>query len=221
MFSGFTQETSDFLWDLKFNNERTWFLENKERFETYVNRPFRALAAETEQLLKQRYPLFGGKMHISRIYRDARRLHGKGPYKENLWFSFEDPRAANAEASLFFEISAASYGYGIGFWTLRASQSEALRKRIDANPAAFERAALPIRESGLYRIEGTEYKKIQGTHSPAVNDWYNRRSPAAVAGDDFGGVLLTPELPEFIADRFDILMPMYEYLTEFTVSLNN
>ena len=25
MFEGFTQATSDFLWDLSFNNERPWF----------------------------------------------------------------------------------------------------------------------------------------------------------------------------------------------------
>ena len=28
---------------------------------------------------------------VSRIYRDARRLHGRGPYKDHLWFCVERP----------------------------------------------------------------------------------------------------------------------------------
>ena len=33
MFEGFTQETSEFLWELSFNNERPWFLAHREQFE--------------------------------------------------------------------------------------------------------------------------------------------------------------------------------------------
>ena len=32
MFEGFTMETSQFLWDLSFNNERPWFQAHKEQF---------------------------------------------------------------------------------------------------------------------------------------------------------------------------------------------
>ena len=47
MFEGFTQETSEFLWELSFNNERPWFLAHREQFERCLNRPFRALAQES------------------------------------------------------------------------------------------------------------------------------------------------------------------------------
>ena len=29
MFQGYTQETVDFMWGIRFNNERGWFLEHK------------------------------------------------------------------------------------------------------------------------------------------------------------------------------------------------
>lgn len=221
MFCGFSEETSRFLWDLKFNNERPWFLENKDRFDKYVGTPFKALAEDTYDILKERYPFLNTKLHVSRIYRDARRLYGKGPYKENLWFSIEDPRTANAEASLFFEITPSSYCYGMGFFCLKASQTELFRKRIEANPAEFENLALQITNSDIYSIAGKEYKKIHGSFSPCVNDWYNRRNPYAVAGGDFGGILYSSLLPQFLADRYDILMPMFEYLTDFSLRLNN
>lgn len=221
MFKGFSEDTSRFLWDLKFNNERTWFLENKDRFETFVNQPFRELAADTHQLMKQRYPYLETALHVSRIYRDARRLHGRGPYKENLWFSIEDPRAREAEVSLFFEINASSFCFGMGFYCLKASQTAQFRKRIEANPAGFESLAEPISRSGYFRISGPEYKKIRGEYAPSVNEWYNRKYASAISGGDFGGILLTPELPEYLTDRFEVLMPMYEYLGDFTLSLND
>ena len=78
MFEGFTTQTSDFLWELAFHNERPWFLEHKEQFEQVLNRPLKALAADTAALMEQRFPSRGFKLHVSRIYRDARRLFGRG-----------------------------------------------------------------------------------------------------------------------------------------------
>ena len=44
MFRGFSKETSEFLWELSFNNERPWFQAHKEQFELCLNEPFKALA---------------------------------------------------------------------------------------------------------------------------------------------------------------------------------
>ena len=32
MFQGYTQETVDFMWGIRFNNERGWFLEHKQQY---------------------------------------------------------------------------------------------------------------------------------------------------------------------------------------------
>lgn len=73
MFNGFTPAAGDFLWELAFNNERVWFNEHKEQFEQTVNEPFKALAAETQALMCSRFPEMDCRLHVSRIYRDARR----------------------------------------------------------------------------------------------------------------------------------------------------
>ena len=88
-FDGFSPKTSEFLWELSFNNERTWFLAHKDEFERVLNAPFKALAEETFALMQQRYPQLDCRLHVARIYRDARRLHGRGPYKDHLWFSIK------------------------------------------------------------------------------------------------------------------------------------
>ena len=90
MFEGFTSETSEFLWELSFHNERPWFLAHKEQFERCLNEPFKALAAETTEKMRLRWPQMDFQSHVSRIYRDARRLYGRGPYKDHLWFTVEN-----------------------------------------------------------------------------------------------------------------------------------
>ena len=46
MFQGFTPEAVEFLWGIKFNNNREWFLPRKEQFLALVDRPMRGLGSE-------------------------------------------------------------------------------------------------------------------------------------------------------------------------------
>ena len=46
MFQGFTPEAVEFLWGIKFNNNREWFLPRKEQFLALVDRPMRELGSE-------------------------------------------------------------------------------------------------------------------------------------------------------------------------------
>ena len=83
MFQGYTQGTIDFLWNLRFNNERGWFQAHKEEFAELVDRPTRELAAQLTHEMTQAFPKLGLELKVSRIYRDARRLFGRGPYKDH------------------------------------------------------------------------------------------------------------------------------------------
>ena len=114
MFEGFTHQTSDFMWELAFHNERPWFLEHKEQFEQLVNRPFKALAEDTAAQMALRFPRRSFKLHVSRIYRDARRLFGRGPYKDHLWFSLKSDEILLEGPMFWFEIGAADFSYGMG-----------------------------------------------------------------------------------------------------------
>ena len=87
MFQGYTQGAVDFLWGLALNNERPWFQAHKEEYEQYLHQPFLALAEDVKQKMEERFPGLAPAIHISRIYRDARRLYGRGPYNDHLWFS--------------------------------------------------------------------------------------------------------------------------------------
>ena len=91
MFDGFREETMEFLWGVRLNNERSWFLEHKTLYEEFLYRPLKELGAEVQAEMLNVQPESQFNVHVSRIYRDARRLHGRGPYKDHLWFTLRPP----------------------------------------------------------------------------------------------------------------------------------
>ena len=88
MFTGYSDKVGDFFWELRFNNSREWFNPRKAEFDQLVMQPTKALANELYDWFQEQYPALGLNLHISRIYRDARRLFGRGPLKDEIWFSF-------------------------------------------------------------------------------------------------------------------------------------
>lgn len=215
MFEGFTNKTSDFLWELTFNNERPWFLAHKEEFEQVLNKPFKTLAAQTAGLMQEKYPRMDCRLHVARIYRDARRLHGRGPYKDHLWFSIKNGDTLLEGPMFWFEIGAAEYSYGMGFYSATPEQMEAFRRSVDANPARFERMAADIEADKRFSVTGEEYKRPKGDRGELINKWYNRRRIGIECSEDFGGRLFSPELPELLAETYSKLMPMYEFFLGF------
>ena len=215
MFQGFSKETGEFLWELSFHNERPWFLEHKEQFERVLNQPFKALAKETGALLQARFPDMTVQGHVSRIYRDARRLFGRGPYKDHLWFTLWDSAAGREGPAYWFEIGAATYGWGMGWFEAAPAEMEQFRRTIDANPARFARLAGEIAAlEQNYKVIGPGYARPKGSYDEPVKSWYERKWVGVEAMRDLEGDAFTPELPKLLADAFKELTPMYRFLLE-------
>ena len=45
MFTGFSPETVDFLWGIRMNNNRDWFLAHKKQYVDSLYEPMKALGA--------------------------------------------------------------------------------------------------------------------------------------------------------------------------------
>lgn len=212
MFNGFPKESSDFFWELIFNNDREWLHEHKQEFDGLLNRPLKELAEETAALLEERFPEMQPKAHVSRIWRDSRRLFGRPPLKEEMWFEIRSENAPDDSATFYFVIKPAMVGWGMGFWCASAAQMESFRAGIDANPAEFERLAAGIAAMKDYEVEGPEYKRKKGEFGNATDNWYNRKGVSVNHSEDFGQRASSPKLPLILADEFSELMPMYDYL---------
>ena len=209
-----TNASIDFLWELALHNERPWFRDHKEQFERVLHQPFKELAAGTLELMDKRSPEHRFSVHVSRIYRDARRLYGRGPYQDHLWFSPQKQDAQSRGPMLWFELGREGTSHGVGFWDRTARQAEVFRKRLDAAPQHFESLvqSLPDLEKG--RLWGDEYKRPKGDLGPVLNPWYNRKQASFGYDNYFGPELFSPELPVRLADSFTGLLPLYDFFRE-------
>lgn len=210
-FQGFSPRAFDFFWELGLHNERPWFQAHKEEFKAELDRPFRALAAQTLAGMDQRFPQLGLRLHVSRIYRDARRLFGRGPYQDNLWFSLQ--RESRSVGPVFwFEINGEGYSHGVGHWDRTPAQAAVFRRKVAGHPARFEALIRGLPEG--YRLWGEPYKRPKLTLGEPLDDWVNRKTVSVGYEGAFGKAVLTPALPGLLVDSMSQLVPLYQFFAE-------
>ena len=151
MFNGFTRQTIDFMWNLRFNNNKAWFEEHKDDFKLDFQIPMKALGQAVFERITNDYPHHGFIHKLSRIYKDARRVRGGEPYRCNLWFSIERPSEEWTSTPVFwFELTPDDWSYGLGYYQAKAATMAKLRARIDSNPTKFENFIAPIKEQNEF-----------------------------------------------------------------------
>ena len=213
MFEGFSQASIDFLWGIRFNNERIWFLDHKGEFKEFVDGPLHQLADEVTAVMQEEFPNLQLEKKVSRIYRDARRLYGRGPYKDHLWFSLRKPgERDSAIPCLYFEIAPEYYSCGVSCYDPRPLTMAKLRARIDRDPAPFAKLVRALNKHPEFQMEGERYKRPKGDPGPLLEPWYNSRHITLARTDNCEGILFTPELKEQVLRDFRLLAPLYEYL---------
>lgn len=213
MFQGFTQGAVDFLWGVRLNNEREWFREHRQEYLDLVDAPLRELAAQTQEAMNRKYPKLQLSLHVSRIYRDARRLHGRGPYKDHLWFVLARMREDHLGAMpcFYFEIAPEYHSMGMGYYNASPLTMAKFRSRMDRNPAEMEKLARRLNRQNDFVLEGEEYKRPRGDPGKLLAPWYNRKSVSLDWYRSCEGSLFTPGLADEILEGFRFLMPFYRY----------
>ena len=215
MFTGFTPETFDFLWGIRMNNNRDWFLEHKQQYVTALYEPMKALGQELFQPFLDRP---GNILKVSRIYRDAR-LHHPDPYKESLWICIRQDVEWWAEnPCLYFEIRPEGASYGFFLWRPRTASMEDFRRRITAYPDEFLNLIRTTEEAVGMGVTAECYKRPKPTDNPALEPYFAWKAQIGCVRDVAPGPeLFGPELKQEVADFFDKLTPLYEYFNQFKV----
>ena len=212
-FVGFSQSTIDFMWDLRFNNNKPWFEEHKDEFIREFQTPMKALGCEVFERINADFGGRGFIHKISRIYKDARRVKDGEPYRANLWFSIERPAEEWTSTPVFwFELSPENWSYGLGYYAARAETMTKLRARIDKNPKAFEKLIAPFERQDEFVLDGSEYARRKEAPTAKTATWYNKKSFSLIHTQANGNELFTPELAVRLAKGYAFLMPLYDYL---------
>lgn len=213
MFTGFTDATVDFMWGIRFNNEKPWFEAHKEIYLKEFYEPMRALGGEMYDFIAAERPDYGLVCRVARIYRDARRLHGRGPYKDNLWFSIERPAELwSANTCFFFGLHPEGWSYGMGYWMPKPATMAKLRRRIDRDPEPMEELMRTFNAQSEFVLDAEQYKKPRSVPpSELVAPWYQARSFSLTHEDQLTDEIFCRGVVERMKEGFKFLLPYYDY----------
>jgi len=221
MFTGFSDETVQFLLDLRFHNYTDFFHEQHDRYVETVQRPFYELIGDLGQTMLQIDPEMEIRPYkcLSRIHRDTRFSRDKSPYRDHHWFLFR--RAAEPrEKSLFYfgEFGPERLDWGMGIWSENREVLDLFRKKILANPmgmsAMIEDMNLPDRHLGL---GGTVHRRMQvpAAVPPAMARWYTAKEFYIGKVDPEYRLAFSGKLMQEMKKDFCAMAPLYRTLRGF------
>lgn len=210
VFSGFSPETFDFLWGIRMNNNREWFLAHKEQYTACLYEPMKALGQELFRPFLDRP---GNLLKVSRIYRDAR-MHPPEPYKESLWICIRRDVEWWAQAPcLFFEITPEGASYGLLLWQPSTAYLERFRQRISGQPEPFLKLVTSAEKSTGTAVTAQLYKRPKVPENPALAPYFAWKGGIGCIRELAPGPeLFSPGLAEEVRDFFQKLIPLYDYL---------
>ena len=161
----FTSDTFDFLRDLEQNNEKTWFEDNRARYENALKTPALDLIAALSEPMSALSPALRAEPRLNgslrRINRDARFSKDKTPYSPRLHLVFWHGDHPNRSPGMHFVLHADGVGYGAGQWAIEPDRLAALRNKVidPSTGAAFE-AALSSAEAVGCQLGEPALKRI-------------------------------------------------------------
>ena len=215
MFEGFSPETIDFLWGIRMNNNREWFMAHKKDYVNYLYEPMKALGKDLFQPFLDKP---GNLLKVSRIYRDAR-LHHPVPYKESLWICIRRDVEWWAEnPCLYFEITPDEVSYGFILWRPRTSALEDMRKAWAAQPRKFLKLIKDTEKATGVPVTADLYKRPKEAPVPELAPYYAwRGNIACTVTEEIRPELFGPELGNRACAFLEKLIPLYEYFNQFCV----
>ena len=212
----FDEELFAFLSALKRHNDRTWFQENKERYETKVRDPLVDFIADVGPELRKISPRLvadprpvGGSMF--RIHRDVRFSKDKSPYKTHMGAHFPLGGKGVAGPGYYFHLEPGRSMVGGGMWIPEPAALQDIRERISARPAEWRKAR------GTLDEHGDELKRPPrgfDPDDPMIEDIKRRSFTAGVRLTD--AQVTSPTLMKTFVGACKDLAPMMRFLAAAT-----
>ena len=212
-FQGFTDATVEFMWGIRFNNNREWFQAHRQEYLDSFYEPMRELCGEMYDYLTDKLPGCPLGSKVSRIYKDARRLRGSGPYRDHLWLSVEQPSDDYSGTPCFwFELGPEEWSCGLGYYLVRPLTMAKLRARIVRDPGPMEKLTRRLDRQSEFALEGETYKRARpGAPSALTERWFGVKNFSLVHGEKLSDDLFSRDIAERLKRDCDFLLPYYRY----------
>lgn len=207
-FTGFPNSTFKFLQELKKNNERPWFNENKERYLNDVLEPSLRFIEAMDTRLKKLSPHFlaiakrtGGS--LMRIYRDTRFSKDKTPYKTNIGIHFRHEFGKDVHApGYYMHVEPGRAYFGAGIWRPDRKTLTKIRTHIVEYERDWKRVSRSKKLTEAFEFSGESLKRpprdFESDH-PFIED-IKRKDFIAIAPLQFA-ILKTPAIIDEVCQQ--------------------
>lgn len=168
-FNGFPPALITFLKDLSAHNNKSWFAENRDRYEADYLEPAETFVLAFGEELRKLYPKINygtqrnGSGSIMRIYRDVRFSPDKRPLKENLGLVFWSGEGKKVELPCFyFHVETGEAFLYAGQHIFPKNVLERYREAVDDEVSGKELEAVlqDLEKKDLKVLEEPEYKRV-------------------------------------------------------------
>jgi uncharacterized protein (TIGR02453 family) len=219
-FIGFPKDFFAVFRELKTNNNRPWFEENKERFKASVQAPMSAFIAAMAPKLAKISKNFvadprpnGGSMF--RIYRDVRFSKDKRPYKEHAACHFRHGLGKDVHAPGFYmHFAPDEVMFGGGLWMPPPDALGKVRDRIAAKPQDWKKVLADRRFAAHFEgVEGeslTRPPRGYDPEHPFIDD-IKRKSFFAMHEASVK-LAASPKLVDEVTSTFAAASPLMRFL---------
>lgn len=213
----FSSETFRFFEELKANNDRDWFAENKRLYERGVKAPALHLIEDFGPLLHEISPHFKATPRsLFRIHRDVRFSNDKSPYKTHAGVHFRHERSKDAHApGYYLHVEPGQVFLGVGIWHPPGDALRAIRERIVEKPDEWLGVSRAGAFTGTFELAGDSL--VRGPRDfdhdhPLIDDLKRK---------DFIGVrsveqrfATRDDLPEALAEAYAVASPFMGFLCD-------
>lgn len=214
-------ELFDFLTDLKENNNRPWFQENKDRYDRYFRESLLAFIEAFAERLPSISPYYmavpkmtGGSLF--RIYRDVRFSKDKRPYKTWAGMHFRHERAQDVHSPGFYiHLEPGSSFISCGIWKPNSESLGRIRRVLLEHPQRWLSAIQDREFSSLYRLAGESLKRsprgISPDH-PLIEDLKRKDFLASIDIDQ--EIATRADFLDYYLETCQRAVPFMRFLTE-------
>jgi len=210
--------TLEFLRDLRANNNRPWFEQNRKRYDTargYLDEFITDLIIQCGQF--EDLGSVTADQCIYRIYRDVRFSPDKTPYKTNLGAVIGKGGRKTIGRSYYVQIGPEGESFiAAGLYMPSKEQLEQMRRAIAADSSTL-RKILDKRDFKRYfsGLEGEQLKTAPQGYGKDHPDIDLLRYKQFLASSPLSEEqVLSPDLTDYVAEGFKALKPLETYIHE-------
>ena len=217
MFQGYSNETFEFFMAIRFNNNRTFFQENRDWYLRAVREPSLMLIQDLNALMEEIDPDIERRPNrtLGRINRDVRFSKDKSPYRDHIWMPFRRPHPDRGSVPCFyFHLGADGGEYGMGFYYENRGMMDNLRVRVAAHPEEML-ALLDDLKDCAFHAEQRVRLPVPDNLPEALVPIYRAKCLYFYKECLDFEVFKSPALVDTLSEGFRHLTPIYRYIMNF------